>query len=351
MTPNPVGIAFLVGWPSPSLEEGHWEEVRGRPVFRLDVPIQGLSRTKILLEAFLHKHGEALRQLAPEAVCMASARGEMEALLALYEHWQLGERLPPTTSPETTAGTLATVVAHAVGVKGPAYTVSQTCISGLAALYHATLMLRSGEATRVLFGAVEAPLHPFFVEALASLRIYSSRKAFPFCLPGSGENTLALGEGLAIGVLVQGEAPIQVVHVALQTAAPAELPSYTAVSVQALRRLLERLGEGPPDFVLLHAPGTRQGDQAEWEAVKAFWGEVPALSIKLWTGHSLGAASLLSIAWAAEFLQKAMWPQVPYRPFWGNTPPKAWNEAVVLALGFGGVMGGVRLRKTSSSCS
>jgi 3-oxoacyl-(acyl-carrier-protein) synthase len=110
---------------------------------------------------------------------------------------------------------------------------------------------------------------------------------------------------------------------------------------------LRQMGDGRPDFVVLHAPGTRQGDKAEWEAVKRVWGEVPALSVKAWVGHSLGVAPLVSLSWAMYLLSTQRWLELPYKPHWPSYPPQRWQEAVVLALGFGGVMGAIWIQKAA----
>ncbi|GIV25768.1 MAG: hypothetical protein KatS3mg026_1460 [Bacteroidia bacterium] len=343
MTRWAAGLHFLESLPSP-WEGGQWAFLGARPVYRLQVHQQG-SGTQALLEAFWQKWGQAVAAHQPTAVVMASARGSLQPFLEGYETWKAQKRVSPTFSPETTLGTLATWVAHRVGCEGPAWSVSQTCVSGLYALQSALLWHQLHPTEKVLFGAVETPLAPFFVEAMAALRIYSSRTVFPYSLPGTGQNTLALGEAIAVGIVGPLPAPFEITHGVTGTARPEAGQAYTAVAQKPLQRLLAQLGEEPPDFVLLHAPGTRQGDATEWEAVRAVWGPLPALSIKSQVGHSLGAAPLVALRWATYLLEGGPWPQLDYKPFWPSEPPPRRKEAVVIALGFGGAMGAVRIRR------
>ncbi|MCS7161805.1 MAG: hypothetical protein NZ958_00545 [Bacteroidia bacterium] len=334
------GLCLKAFWSLPGAEEleraGQNWQVRGKwPVYALS---EG-GTTWGLLSALVERHAEELSALAPQAVVIGSARGEMTTLFQAYEAWQSAESPSPTLSPETSLGTLASRLARRLGIQGPAWTVSQTCLSGLVALYQAALLIRAGVAQRVLFGAVEAPLHPFFIETMAALRIYSHQSDFPFVRPLSGTNTFALGEAVALGVLAEGtEGPFRVEAIQLTTAPPREGLAFPAVDAEALAAFLREFSTAP-DMVFLHAPGTRQGDAAEWQAVCSAWGEVPACAPKAFFGHSLGASPLVSLGLACAFLRQRRW--VTSLPF--SNSPTQWRRAIVLALGYGGAMGAVEL--------
>lgn len=342
---------YLRLWSRPSWEEGahaeaHWHKEGGLPVYRL--PVEGKGPRAWQLLTALGKATEAsLRAARPEAVILGTARGESLALLEAFAGSQQGGPLSPTLSPDTSGGTLASRFARELGVSGPAWVVSQTCLSGLLALYQAALLIRAQEATTVLFGAVEAPLHPFFVRMMAALRLYTPHKRYPFVRPGDRErkNTFALAEGVALGLLSRlPVGPFQLMALRVATAAPRKGIAFTAVDPDALANLLRSLGETPPDVVLLHAPGTQQGDAAEWQAIQSVWGALPALSVKALFGHSLGAAPLVSLGFLLEVLQRQVWPELPYAPLWGKNPPSRWREAVLIGLGYGGSMGALRIQ-------
>lgn len=335
--------------------EKGWIRVGDRPAYRVETlspnPIESLpaelwhGRSFQLLFEIIRRHGSEIRDLAPQAAYIGSARGELHALVEGIQAYLAGEKLSPKLSPATSMGSLGSTLTRHLGIEGPAVVISQTCLSGLLALYEATLYIHAGEGHTALFGAVEAPLTPFFVEMMAAMRIYTQREQPPFVRPGAatGENTFALGEGAVLGILSQSPiSPFRLAKVKVRTAMPREGVSFPAVDTEALAKLLRDMG-AVPDFVVLHAPGTRQGDAAEWHAVQQVWGDIPALSIKGYIGHSLGAAPLLGLAAALYLLENRHWHTLPYATLWTSSPPTRWREAVVVGLGYGGVMGAVRV--------
>lgn len=337
-----------------SHEKG-WTYVGKYPVYRVEVPLteaaQGAlpepwhGRSFQLLFEMVRRYGAELRDLAPQAAYIGSARGELHTLVERIQGYISGERLSPRLSPETSLGSLGSVLARQLGIQGPAVVVSQTCLSGLLALHQAALHIRSGEGHTVLFGAVEAPLVPFFVETMAAMRIYTTQTASPFVRPGAveRENTFALGEGAVLGIVSREPiSAFRLEKIHIQTAIAREGVSFTAVDAEALADLLREMGQAP-DFVILHAPGTRQGDAAEWNAIQSVWGAIPALSIKAYIGHTLGAAPLLGLVAALHLMSNRQWVSSPYRTFWTSAPPSRWREAVVIGLGYGGVMGAMRV--------
>lgn len=335
---------------------GGWTHIAGHPAYRVktvpplpsegmrDAPMKG--RIFELLWDLLSRHGDEMRIYQPEAVYLGSARGEIQTLVEGILSHARGEVLSPTLSPRTSPGTPGSIIARELRITGPAVVISQTCLSGLIALYEAALYLRAGEGETVLFGAVEAPLTPFFIETMAALRIYTQAPAPPFVRPGSveGKNTFALGEGAVLGILSHRPiSPFRLDRIQVRTAPPRPGVAFPAVDEVALTELLEGMGSAP-DFVILHAPGTQQGDTAEWSAVRRVWGSLPALSVKGIAGHSLGAAPLLGLAAALHLMTHRLWYAPPYPAIWGDTAPAAWQDAVIIGLGYGGVMGAIRIR-------
>lgn len=292
------------------------------------------------------------------AVYIGSARGEIRALLSAYEAWK-GRPEALRFVPETTLGSLSAWVAEKVSCTGPAITLSQTCISGFAALYQAILhTIVTGEVA--CFGAVEAPLHPLMVESFGYLRLASRRKAFPYTVPFQ-ENSVVLAEGAAIGFVSTLPSPWQVEGIALYTDRAGET-TYTALPEAAFPVLLGRLGETPPQAVILHAPGTRKGDFRELKAVETVWGRLPAITVKPLSGHSIGASGLLSLFWAQWLMRHQLWlydtdavrvsppdwPVFPFREVGVLVRPVAseapLDRIAILGAGFGGGVAGVILR-------
>jgi 3-oxoacyl-(acyl-carrier-protein) synthase len=186
---------------------------------------------------------------------------------------------------------------------GPSTTLSAACASGLHALIHAALLLRGGQARRVLVVAAEASVHPLFLGSFSRLGVLAppqvgcrpfdqerrgflmSEAAAAVCLESpqdAGGRAIAALEGFALGAdahhLTRGD--------------PRGL---------VLRRLIGQVLNGrPADLVHAHGTGTIYNDAAELNAIEAAAGGVERESPILFShkgalGHSLGASGLVSV--------------------------------------------------------
>jgi len=351
----------LWGYPAPNdvlpVPADGWSFLNGFPVRPL-AKEPALS-TRTLLESLLHSLSPQGLSSSPGAVYIGTARGELTTLLSLYDTWRVSPTDALRPFPETTAGALSTLVAERLGCTGPALTLSQTCISGIAALYQAFLHTAATEEP-ACFGAVEAPLHPLLIESFAHLRLYSRRKSFPFTHP-FGENSVALSEGVVLGFISPEPSPWQIERVALRVHRGAGA-TFTGLPEAAFPELLRSLSKTPPQAVILHAPGTRKGDTTELAAIEAIWGRLPALTIKPIIGHSVGASGLLSLLWAQWLLAQQLWlyntdtlrvspPDWPTLPAHEQAGPvrhlklqAPLQRIAILGAGFGGGVAGVILR-------
>jgi 3-oxoacyl-(acyl-carrier-protein) synthase len=303
---SPLYLHGLWGYPAPdevlpSPAQG-WSFLSGfaiRPLGEEPAP-----SARYLLDKLVESLPPQAFSAAPGAVYIGTARGEITSLLSHYDTWKVSPTEALRPFPETTAGALSTLVAERLSCTGPALTLSQTCISGIAALYQAYLYAAATKEP-ACFGAVEAPLHPLLIESFAHLRLYTRRKTFPFTLPFS-ENSVVLSEGVVLGFISPAHSPWQIERIALRISR-GEGTTFTGLPEAAFSALLRSLSETPPQAVILHAPGTRKGDATELAAVEAVWGRLPALTLKPLTGHSVGASGLLSLLWAQWLLSQQVW--------------------------------------------
>ncbi len=356
---RPVYLHGLWGTPAPQEVLSHptrgWTFIGEYPV--RPVGPEMAPSAQILLQKLFSEH--FISPPAPVgAVYIGSARGEIGSLLSAYETWKV-RREALRLVPETTPGALSALVAEKLACSGPAITLSQTCVSGLAALFQAILYtIATGQAA--CFGAVEAPLHPLLVESFGYLRLASRRKTFPYTMPFQ-ENSVTLAEGVVIGFVSPEPGPWQIEQVALYTHRGGEM-TFTALPEAAFPALLRMLGETPPQAVILHAPGTRKGDFTELRAIEAVWGRIPAITIKPLIGHSIGASGLLSLLWAQWLMTHQVWlfdaegvrlrppdwPGLPCQEGGGRvraiSPDMFLDRVAVLGAGFGGGVAGVILR-------
>jgi hypothetical protein len=164
----------------------------------------------------------------------------------------------------------------------------------------ALAFVRAGFTTATVFGGSESCLTPYTIAHLEALRIYADGgKAWP-CRPcGSvsfATNTVALGEAAGTAILmeddnaeVEGDLELLGIGWAVE-----ETPTATGLSAdghafeRSMKMALEHLGsERKVDTVVVHAPGSVRGDEAELRAVARTFGEgVMVCSSKHLTGHT-----------------------------------------------------------------
>ena len=106
---------------------------------------------------------------------------------------------------------------------------------------------------------------------------------------------------------------------------------------KSMRMALKESQEDSVDCILMHAPGTLQGDKSELIAIKNIFGnQLPQLiSTKHQSGHTLGASGGISLDLAIEILNRNQGLIFPY-PTETENSPTAPKSILVNAVGFGG---------------
>ncbi len=300
------------------------------------------------------------RSVDPESigVIMGSSRGSVTTYEeALLKYLQC-KMLPTHTSPVTTIGSFATAVAETLGLYGDTVDCSMTCSSGLIAVRNAIIGIAGGYYERVLCGGAESALTPFTAAQMQPLGIVDiGREDWPPCQPCNAEgrhNRMSLGEGAAV-VALEGVAALTPDDVCILGSGVAReaAPSYTGVSVDGEAILLAtnkaiadagtRYGVAKNDisFVLPHAPGTRKGDASEARALNnVFEGVIPPLFSTKWlTGHTFGAAGVLSLELALHLLGGGRVLTAPYRSYLSSgdrLDPSSPKVGLIIGAGFGG---------------
>lgn len=202
-------------------------------------------------------------------------------------------------------GRLAAELAECLGA--PAVnrlTVSAACATGLLAFIRAMLMLRSGEAHRVLVVAAESSVHPLFLASFARLGVLAS--AGTACRPFDRYRTGFLMSEAAAAVCLEarssgGSGNVGVPVDGYGIASDAEHIIRPDAEGRSLRFLLaEAMAEQPIDLIHAHGTGTPANDEIELAAIEATVARADPLPIlyshKGALGHSLGAAGLVAVA-------------------------------------------------------
>jgi 3-oxoacyl-[acyl-carrier-protein] synthase II len=251
---------------------------------------------------------------------------------------------------------------------GPRLTLSAACASGLHALIRAALLIKSGEAQRVLVVAAESSLHPFFVQSFRRLGV----------LPPPGLGCRPFDESRGGFLMSEAAAAVCLEAIHADGVAPAAISldrfalagdatHLTASDPQALtlRRLLAQVIDARPlDLIHAHGTGTQINDPLELLAIESVLDErqnPPNLySHKGALGHSLGAAGLISVVINCIAHQEEMIPPnirtqspLPARRVCisGGACNRAIRRSIAIASGFGGAMAVVSLASNQESPS
>jgi 3-oxoacyl-(acyl-carrier-protein) synthase len=282
-----------------------------------------------------------------EAINIGSSRGATELWEEHFTYFLLNGRSQIKTSPLTTLGNISSHVANFFQHKGIAIDHSMTCSSGLLSVLNGLAWLQSGLCQRFIAGASEAPITPFTIAQMRSLGIYSNEKDEYPCksldLDKKG-NTMVLGEG-AVAVCMErkhfDELKPGELYISGWGSSKEIIESVTGISLEgrALGEAMESavaMG-GRPDVVIAHAPGTVQGDMAEWNAISSVFGpSLPWVTSTKWTtGHLLGCSGLISLELGYYLLHSGRIPTLPYiqQPI---IKDKVVRSVMINSIGFGG---------------
>ncbi len=309
-------------------------------------------------------------EVAPERILVDYATG-IGGLWTLLDGWDtLRERGPrrvlPMTIPMLMPNAAAAAVSMALGGKGGARTVVSACASGTESIANAYEHLQLGLADVVVAGGTEAVIHPLPIAAFAAMQALSKRNddparaSRPYDVDRDG---FVLGEGAATLVLETKEhAEARGAKIYAELAGggitsdsyhiTAPDPEGLGAS-RAVLAALEQAGASPDDVTHInaHATSTPVGDIAEYQALKAVFGDrvgsIPVSATKAATGHLLGGTGALEAVFSILAVHERTAPptinldnQDDEIPLDVVTAPRNLGEGPQLAIsnsfGFGG---------------
>ncbi|MEJ2202194.1 MAG: polyketide synthase, partial [Desulfuromonadaceae bacterium] len=249
----------------------------------------------------------------PTAAASAMAR---ELLGRTFEE-QLLDRAISDGSPKVApinryvAGLPAGLLARALGLGGPSFTLDAACASSLYAIKLAVEELISGRADAMLTGGLSRPDSLYTQMGFSQLRAISpSGICSPFDQQGDG---LVVGEGCGIFLLKRTEDAVRdgdhiyavIRGIGLSNDLGGSLLAPAAEGqLRAMRAAYQQAGWHPNDVDLIecHATGTPVGDAVEFSSLKSLWGEsgwkrqqCVIGSVKSNIGHLLTAAGAAAL--------------------------------------------------------
>ncbi len=278
---------------------------------------------------------------------VGSSRGATQLFEDYHKAFTTRGITPTQASPSTTLGNISSWLANDLKSTGVDISHSITCSTALHALLNGVAWLQSGMATKFLVGGSEAALTPFTIAQMRAMKltpIEEATSAYPSMALNlfKKKNTMVLGEGAAAACLELGKHKNALAYVT--GVGYATEPLEHAVSLSAKGTCFQRsmkMALGDTDIseinaIVMHAPGTIKGDQAEMEAVKEVFGDnLPLLTTNKWKiGHTFGASGLLSLELAVQMLQHQRFIGVPYLK--DKSKKAKLNKVLINAVGFGG---------------
>lgn len=212
-----------------------------------------------------------------------------------------------------TFGALVDVLARLTGAKGPAWVVSTTCTSSAKPFGSARRLIAADVLDAVIVGGIDT-LCAMTLSGFHALGALSSRA----CKPFSGERDgINIGEGGALLIIERtgdGRGVLEAVGES-SDAYHISAPHPEGLGAQlAMKRALGEAGLEPQavDHVNAHGTGTPLNDAAEGKAITAVFGdEIPVVSTKGYTGHTLGGAGAIEAAISLMCIEEGFIPPSP----------------------------------------
>lgn len=277
---------------------------------------------------------------------IGSSRGATSLFEKHYEDFK-ANRINPLASPSTTLGNISSWVGQDIGVKGIQFSHSITCSSASHAILNALAWINAGFSDRFIVGGSEAPLTPFTIAQMQTLKIYAQdhNDEYPCksLMPDKKSNTMCLGEGAAVFCLERSPSEHSKAKIIGFGYGTEEIPHATAVTengdafVTSMEMALKDIDKNSIDIIITHTPGTILGDQSELNAINRVFKNypMPPLTTNKWKiGHTLGASSALSMEMGLLMMEHQQFIPVPTLPY--NNLPKSIHKIMINAIGFGG---------------
>ena len=218
----------------------------------------------------------------------------------------------PTLSARLFPGSGVNAVCIPFGITGYSATISTGCTSGIDALGHGLLLLRSMKYDYVIVGGMEAPISPLTFGSFLRIGVMSTEQDDPLSTPRPFDMTrsgIVLSEGAGVMILETEE------HAKKRKAQIyAEVAGYSNThqayhltqlhpsSTYALRAMEEALKDAQLnpddlDYINAHGSGTRLNDSIETKIYKRLLGKkaykTPITSSEGSIGHALGAGAAI----------------------------------------------------------
>ena len=280
---------------------------------------------------------EITPDIAPRiAVTYSSAIGGLDAVLNADRRLQAENKLPlPYANPNSCINMVGGKIAILTGAQGPITTTITACATGLSSILIGAMFLTQGRADVAICGAVDFALVEPIVAGFYTMNgVYNPKEgrendppetaSRPF---SSDRRGFVISEGA--GAVILTTRAFARTH-GLQASAElagwgmtSDAHHFVAPHLPTVTRCMEEaiadagLEPGNIDAVNGHAASTRVGDQVEYDALRAVFGNTlpPVSANKSLIGHAMGASSVIETIFALQGMQADILPPtINYTP-------------------------------------
>ncbi len=230
-----------------------------------------------------------------------------------YAKRNLRGELPAGYHYRTTQDTfsVADFTRRILGLEGPAQVISTACSSSAKAFASASRYLQAGLCDAAVVGGVDS-LCQMTLYGFHALQLVSSSPCRPADQQRDGIN---LGEAAGFALLERTDDTAELALLGYGESSDAcHISSPHPDGDGALLAMQQALAQAglateQIDYINLHGTATPANDRAEDKAVfRLFHGRVPCSSTKGFTGHTLGAAGILEVAFACIAIEDGLLP-------------------------------------------
>lgn len=333
----PAGIGFVGELPKRS---------GGVPVYRIHDPlleagmparVRHMDRTTQLawrsVQSLVPDIHQWRNALGPDrlGVYFGTSRGPVMKQMESIEAWR-NQRIRPSLAVDVPLASTSGYLSGFLELQGPSLTISATCCSGAHALVEAAQAIQSGRIDAAVVVAADAAIHPAVLGQMQVAGMLTEETVVPGhgCLPFDSARTgTALGEGAACVLLASGRVQNQLRsspgiqlsgwHIAVDSHSRT-LSDPDGLSLEKSMSQALHMAHLPPARISLispHGTGTLYNDEVETRAFQRFLQEAgpsfPRLvPTKHFTGHCLGATSLMEVCFLASLLSGGGFPRLDY---------------------------------------
>ncbi len=291
----------------------------------------------VVHRALVNSRIEISPELSPRvAITFSSAVGGLDAVLAADRRMISENKLPPPyTNPNSCINMVGGKISILTHATGPILSTITACATGVTSMIIGTMLLEQGRADVVICGAVDfalvAPIVAGFATMAGAFSSPSGKDPEPVsraCRPFSVDRRgFVVSEGAGAVILATKAFArahglnfnIEIAGWGMTSDAHHFVAPNLKTAARCIAESIDNSGISPQDIdvVNAHATSTKVGDQVEYQALKAVFGNAmpPVSANKSLIGHAMGASSAIESIFAMEGMVNGMvLPTLNYTP-------------------------------------